>query len=176
MSGRDLQRSRVYQAESLVRRVLDRADAGSPTVQLHGSTLTMPIERRFASVESMQRYVDLVLRLNWVRTAWPGRAGVPVTVRERRGQTSAHYERATATIAIPPHEHNRAWAMRELVLLHEVAHHLAPSRIAPSHGPEFVDRFTTLVTEIVGPEAGLLLRSAMHDCGVRVGVAAGAGL
>lgn len=172
MSDRDQQRSRVYAAESLVCRIYDRAGRAGTTVDLHGSTITLPIERRFASVDSMQRYVDLVLALEWVRSTWPERAGVAVTVRARRGQAKAHYERATATIAVPPYERNRAWAMRELVLLHEIAHHLTPDNVV-AHGPEFTECHLKLVTEIVGPEAGLLLRTAMYESGVRIGVSRG---
>jgi putative metallohydrolase (TIGR04338 family) len=133
----------------------------------------LPIERRFASVESMQTYVDLLLRLRWVRATWPERAGVAVTIRARRGQAIAHYERTTATIAIPPYAGNRAWAMRELVVLHELAHHLAAHGESPPHGAAFADRFVHLVGEVMGPEAGLLMRTAMHDSGVRLRVTAG---
>jgi putative metallohydrolase (TIGR04338 family) len=172
MTNRDVQRSQVYAAESLIRRIYDRAgETGCQTLDLHGSTITLPIERRFASVDSMQRYAELVLALPWVRAAWPDRAELPVTVRRRHGQAQAHYERATATIAIPPHERNRAWAMREFVILHELAHHLAPNQTRAPHGPEFVDRFARLVTEVVGPEAGLLLRTTMHESGVTTTVA-----
>jgi putative metallohydrolase (TIGR04338 family) len=173
VSQRDQQRARVYAAESLVCRIYDRANqAHNMFVELHGSTITLPTERRFASVESMQHYADRVLALAWVQAAWPERAHVPVTVCARRGQGRAHYERITATIAIPPYERNKAWAMRELVVLHELAHHLAPDGVAP-HGPEFTQDQLTLVTEIVGPEAGLLLRTAMHESGARIGVPAG---
>lgn len=171
---RDQQRSRVYAAESLVARIFDRAEHSSNrALEMHGSTLTLPIERRFASVESMQHYVDRLLALRWVHARWPERASIPVTVRARQGQARSHYEPATAMIAIPPHQHNRAWAMREFVLLHEVAHHLAPYGARAAHGPEFADRLLTLVSDIVGPEAGFLLRTAMHDSGVRVGGAVG---
>jgi putative metallohydrolase (TIGR04338 family) len=174
VSSRDVQRGRVYSAESLVRRIYDRAsETGCHTLDLHGSTIALPIERRFASVDSMQRYVDLVLALPWVQSTWPVRAAEPVTVRRRDGQAQAHYERLTATIAIPPYERTKAWAMREFVLLHEIAHHLAPNRDRAPHGAEFVDRFATLVTEIVGPEAGLLLRTTMHENGVKMAVAGG---
>ena len=170
MTERDSRRARVYEAESLVRRLLDRAESSANrTLTLHGSTLTLPAERRFASVESMQRYVDLVLGLNWVRSAWPDRSRQRVTVRERNGQARAHYERLTATIAIPPHVRNRAWAMRELVVLHELAHHLAPDGRAAPHGVEFVERFVNLVDGIIGPETALLLRTAMHDNGALPG-------
>jgi putative metallohydrolase (TIGR04338 family) len=176
VTGRDVQRARVYAAESLACRVFDRAaEADSRAVDLHCSTIVLPIERRFASIESMQTYADRVLALRWVCTEWPDRAARPVTVRARKGQTRAHYEQATATIAIPSYQHNRAWAMRELVLLHELAHHLTPGAVGP-HGPEFAGTYLTLATELIGPEAGLLLRATMHESGVRVGGCAGAEL
>jgi putative metallohydrolase (TIGR04338 family) len=166
---RDVQRSKVYDAEALVRRIYDRAArTGSRTISAYGSTLHLPIERRFASVDSIQRYVDAVLTLNWVRTCWSDRAAVAVQVRERRGYAAAHYERLTATIAIPPYQHNRAWAMRELVVLHELAHHLEPDAFAAAHGPRFVGRFTTLVSEVIGPETGFLLTATMRDGGIQI--------
>lgn len=162
---RDAQRAKVYAAEQLVRRVFNRAaQTGCQALDLHGSHLTLPIERRFASVESIHAYCAAVLALDWVRSAWR-RAEVPVQVRARNGQTRAHYERRAATIAIPPYEGNRAWAMRELVVLHELAHHLEPDAAAPAHGAGFVSRYVRLVSEIIGPEAGLLLRSTFHSEG-----------
>ncbi len=174
--ARDTQRSRVYEAETLVRTMFDRADErGLRTVDVAGSTLTLPIERKFASIDSIQRYVDEVLRLDWVRESWPNAGGV--NVRERSGTGSSHYERDTRTIAIPLHRHNRAWALRELVVLHELAHHLGGHHNGgndngadePAHSGAFVDRFVTLVTEIVGQEAGFLLRAMMLENGVRIG-------
>lgn len=171
---RDSQRSRVYEAETLVRTMFDRADErGLRTVDVAGSTLTLPIERKFASIESVQAYVDSVMRLNWVRRQWPSASAVHV--RERTGATASHYERDTRTIAVPLHRHNEAWALRELVVLHELAHHLGVdddsggSGDQPAHSGAFVGRFITLVTEIVGQEAGFLLRTMMLDNGVRTG-------
>jgi putative metallohydrolase (TIGR04338 family) len=163
--ARDAQRTKVYAAEQLVRRIFDRAArTGCHTLDLHGSRLTLPIERRFASVESIQAHAEAVLALGWVRAEW-ARAAVPVRVRSRNGQARAHYERANATIAMPPYEGNRAWAMRELVVLHELAHHLEPDPASAVHGPAFVHRYACLVSEVIGPEAGLLLRSTMHSEG-----------
>ncbi|MFD1814315.1 TIGR04338 family metallohydrolase [Rhodococcus gannanensis] len=170
MTVRDAQRSRVYEAEALVRRVFDRADAGTGRqVELYGSSITLPVERRFASVDSVQDYSDRVLALNWVRETWP-RAAVPITVRQRAGTTAAHYEPATATLAVPTSGSGTRWALRELVVLHELAHHLEPdgSDEAP-HGPPFVDRYLTLVDGVIGAEAALLLRATLVEGGVRLG-------
>ncbi|MEU2037976.1 TIGR04338 family metallohydrolase [Nocardia niwae] len=170
MTARDSQRAKVYDAEQLVRGVFDRADEhGVRTVELYGSQLTLPIERRFASVASVQSYTDKVLALNWIRARWE-RAAVAVRVRSRAGATAAHYEAAGNVLAVPLHTGGTAWALRELVILHELAHHLesAPESVA-AHGPEFCDRYVELVDGVVGPEAGLLLRTTMLGCGVRIG-------
>ncbi|MFJ9368567.1 TIGR04338 family metallohydrolase [Nocardia sp. NPDC101769] len=169
MAVRDAQRSRVYDAEGLVRGMFDRADEfGARTVEVHGSHLTLPIERRFASVESVQAYVDRVLALNWVCARWD-RAARPVTVRARAGAKAAHYETAGSVLAVPLHAHGTAWALRELVILHELAHHLEPERTeAAPHGPEFCGRYLELADGVIGPEAALLLRTTMYSCGVRI--------
>ena len=167
MSDRDTQRSRVYEAEQLVRTMFDRAADGAP-VQIAGSTLTLPVERRFASLDSVRTYLAAVLALGWVREIWP-RAAVEVVVRERAGATRAHYERAGAVVALPTHRGNSAWALRELVLLHELGHHLAPTDDDASHGPAFVDRLLTLVDGVIGPEAALVLRITLVENGVSAG-------
>ncbi|MBB5913958.1 putative metallohydrolase (TIGR04338 family) [Nocardia transvalensis] len=170
MSARDSQRAKVYDAEGLVRRMFERADEhGVRTVQLHGSQITLPIERRFASVASVQSYADRVLALNWVRAQWD-RAATPLTVRARTGTTAAHYESERAVLAVPLHTRGTAWALRELVILHELAHHLEPAGTDPApHGPEFCSRYVELVDGVIGPEAALLLRTTMLGCGVRLG-------
>ncbi|MGW0174936.1 TIGR04338 family metallohydrolase [Rhodococcus sp. NPDC003322] len=169
MSVRDSQRSLVYDAESVVRGIFDRADRGTGRqLELFGSHLTLPVERRFASVESVQDYADRVLTLNWVRARWP-RSAVPVTVRTRAGAKAAHYEPGTATLAVPVVGGRSRWALRELVVLHELAHHLEPdgADLAP-HGPEFVDRYLVLVEEILGGEAAFVLRTVFVENGVRL--------
>ncbi len=150
--------------------MFDRADERDlRTVDILGSTLTLPIERKFASLDSVQRYVDSVVKLNWVRETWP-HAGTVVHVRERAGASASHYERDTHTIALPVHRRNEAWALRELVLLHELAHHLEADEPATTpHGGQFVDRYLTLVSEIIGQEAGFVLRTTMLETGVKIG-------
>ncbi|OZF49193.1 TIGR04338 family metallohydrolase [Rhodococcus sp. 14-1411-2a] len=166
--ARDAQRAAVYDAEQLVRTMFDRAEERDlRMVQVMGSQITLPIERKFASIDSVQAYVDAVLALEWVAATWPD-AGRVVTVRARSGSAAAHYESDTATIAVPLHRGNRAWALRELVVLHELAHHFADEN-EEQHGGAFVDHYITLVGEIVGSEAGFVLRAMMAESGVRIG-------
>ena len=166
MSARDSQRSRVYAAEQFVRTLFDRAaQHSSRAIDFFGDPITLPPEARFGSMESVQRYIDEVLALPAVRTRWP-QAG-DITVRPRRAATAAHYENrdGTGMIAVP--ERGAAgWAMRELVVLHEVAHHLTADR-GPAHGPDFVATLCSLAAAVMGPELEHVLRVVYSKEGVR---------
>ncbi|OHV05979.1 TIGR04338 family metallohydrolase [Mycobacterium talmoniae] len=162
---RDAQRAKVYAAEEFVRTLFDRAaEHGAPVVEFFGTQLTLPPEARFGSVAAVQRYVDLVLALPSVRQRWP--AVPPLTVRARRGATAAHYENrdGTGVIAVPDRD-CADWAMRELVVLHEVAHHLCDAQ--PAHGPQFVATLCTLAELVMGAEVGHVLRVVYAKEGVR---------
>ncbi|WNG82285.1 TIGR04338 family metallohydrolase [Mycobacterium sp. ITM-2016-00316] len=156
---RDSQRVKVYAAEEFVRTLFDRvAQHGNGSIDFFGTALTLPPEARFASVESVRRYVDDVLAMPAVRERWPG-AG-QLAVRARRGQTAAHYE--SGTIAVPAGD--STWALREMVVLHEIAHHLAGPG-AP-HGREFVGAMTELAGWVMGPEVQHVLRVIYSKEGV----------
>ena len=154
--------SAVYAAEDQWSAVLDRGGV----VDFFGSRLDVPAQRRFADLGSVRAYVAGVLALPSVAGAYPN-AG-PVRVRERRGQGRAHYETATATIALPM---GSLWAGREAVVLHELAHHLACSAVDPGaagwHGVPFRDAMLLLVAEVLGEPAALLLRAGYDAAGVR---------
>lgn len=164
---RDADRSAVYEAENLVRRLLDRS-SDFPTVEVVGSRITLPVERRFGSIESVQTYLDAVLQTPAVRERWPDRAVLPCTVRERRGSGEAHYEYFSAVIAVPTAMSSRrgtAWAMRELVVLHELAHHLV-GEAETFHGKAFRETLLDLVELMIAPELRLLLLVSYADAGI----------
>jgi putative metallohydrolase (TIGR04338 family) len=164
-AARDSQRSKVYAAEEFVRTLFDRAaEHGSRSVEFFGEQLTLPPEARFGSVPAVQRYVDDVLALPAVRQQWPKIA--PLTVRARRASTAAHYENrdGTGIIAVPDLA-TADWAMRELVVLHEIAHHLCGAR--PAHGSAYVATLCTLAELVMGPELGHVLRVVYAKEGVR---------
>lgn len=162
---RDSQRAKVYAAEEFVRTLFDRAaEHGSPAVEFFGTQLTLPPEGRFGSIASVQRYVDDVLALPAVRRQWPGASAL--SVRPRRAATAAHYEnRDGAGIIAVPDWDTADWALRELVVLHEVAHHLCQTE--PPHGPQYVTTFCTLTELVMGPELGHVLRVVYAKEGVR---------
>jgi putative metallohydrolase (TIGR04338 family) len=163
---RDNQMSKVYNAENLVMDVLATvAKTDARTFDFYGSTLVLPDERKFGNLDGVQRYIDQVLGLNWVRATWPTRAAQPVTVRARKGASWATYR--LGVIAVPDHKQGISWAMREMVIIHELAHHLA--RGGESHGVQFVSTYLHLVKELVGEEVGLLLTDAFASNGVAFG-------
>jgi putative metallohydrolase (TIGR04338 family) len=164
-AARDSQRAKVYAAEEFVRTLFDRAaEHGSRSVEFFGGQLTLPPEARFGSVPAVQRYVDDVLALPAVRREWSKVA--PLTVRARRAATAAHYENrdGTGVIAVPDLG-TADWAMRELVVLHEIAHHLCDAR--PPHGPQYVATMCALAELVMGPELGHVLRVVYAKEGVR---------
>jgi putative metallohydrolase (TIGR04338 family) len=164
-AARDSQRAKVYAAEEFVRTLFDRAaEHGSRSVEFFGTQLTLPPEARFGSVPAVQRYVDEVLALSAVRRQWPTVA--PLMVRARRASTAAHYENhyGTGVIAVPDLA-TADWAMRELVVLHEIAHHLCDAQ--PPHGSQYVATLCTLAELVMGPELGHVLRMVYAKEGVR---------
>lgn len=164
-AARDGQRSKVYAAEEFVRTLFDRAaEHHSRNVEFFGAQLTLPPEARFGSVVSVQRYVDEVLVLPAVRQQWPAIA--PLRVRARRAATAAHYENreGIGIIAVPDLD-TADWAMRELVVLHEIAHHLCDAQ--PPHGSQYVATLCTLAELVMGPELGHVLRVVYAKEGVR---------
>jgi putative metallohydrolase (TIGR04338 family) len=163
---RDNQMSKVYKAENIVMDVLNRvAQTEARTFDFYGSHLVIPDERKFGDIDSVQRYVDQVLRLNWVRDTWPTLAAQPVKVRARKGAAWATYR--LGVMSVPDHKQGVSWAMREMVVLHELSHHLA--RGGESHGVQFVSTYLHLVKELVGDEVGLILTDAFAQHGVAFG-------
>lgn len=155
---RDSQRSKVYAAQNVLHWVFDSAEkTGNPMVTVNNVTVTLPPEAKFACVDSIQTYVNRVMFMPAVESY---KRFVP-QVRERKGTTKAHYQ--AGTIAIPIHRDGK-WALREVVVLHELAHHLAPG---DQHGPGFVSTFLTLLGVVMGPEVELIARMIFTDNGVK---------
>ena len=148
-STRDSQRARVYIAEDAWALRLDAARLGATRATVAGSSVVLPAEVQFGTLAAASVYCTEVLQ---------GRDVPPVLVRARRGQGRAHWE-APGTIALPVPEHGTPWALRETVLLHELAHHLAFHLDGTAdHGPSYTARMIELVESTLGPEAALALR------------------
>ena len=145
----DRYRAAVYRAEDQWSASLDR---GGP-VDFFGSRIDIPVQLRFGRIEEVRTYVECVCSDIDVE---------PANVRHRKGGTRAHYSHGV--IAIPGDE---PWAMRESVVLHEVAHHVCVITEAnASHDSRFTAVMLTLARIRLGHEAELLLRTGYAAAGV----------
>ncbi len=149
----DRRRGIVYDTETLV---IDMVDRGAP-VDFHGTRLTPDLDRRFGRVSDVRRYLEWLRSHEWAHPDLP-----EVAVRVRRGAAKATWD-APGTIALP----DAAWARRELIVLHEYAHHVAWHRWRRNdHGAPFCREQADLVRRAVGPSTGLLLTDAYHRAGL----------
>lgn len=166
---RDSQRQRVYDAEDQVCRQLEYAAAGARLVDVAGSRIVLPLEVRFGSLNAAQAYVDAVRTSEAFAALFPVAANQPLRIRARAGDRAAHYE-APGTIALNEPASGTGWALRELVVLHELTHHgQHHDRLpGPLHGPAFAGALLTLAGAVVGPEVRLLLTAAFVEHAVEV--------
>lgn len=163
----DAQRARVYRAEDAWADSLDAARLGARLATVAGSSVLLPVEKRFGTLGSAQAYVALVLRRRDVLTA-VGEVPPPA-LRLRRGVRAAHWE-PPGTIALPVPRHGEPWALREAVLLHELAHHVGGTTgRASGHGAPFPSLVLLLVAAALGEEAVLALRVHYGEQRVDVG-------
>lgn len=167
---RDAQRARVYRAEDSWAARLDAARRGAALARVAGSSLLLPAELRFGTLAAASTYAEHVLGLPGVSDV-AGGLGVP-ELRPRRGQRSAHWERP-GVIALPVPRHGEPWALRESVLLHELAHHIGESTGSTTgHRAPFPAMVLLLVRAALGEEAAFALRVAYGEHDVEVGVLA----
>ncbi len=149
----DRHRGSVYAAEDQWSAILDRGGQ----VDFFGSQLIAPVQIRFGSLNDVESYVVHVCELQRV---------APPRVRHRQGGTRAHYEVEAAVIAIPT---DHVWAMRESVVLHEIAHHICVSVYDSTlHNQNFTEIMLVLTREQLGHEAELLLRTGYQAAGALV--------
>jgi len=145
---------------------LDAARRGARRARVAGSTVTLPEEVRFGTLRAAQDYADYHLAL----AAGADFDGTEVRLRARRGQLAAHW-REPGEIALPVPTHGEPWALRESVLLHELAHHVAfHTQGRSDHGPSYVTTMLALVEQAMGPEAAFALRVdyGEHSCRLSV--------
>ena len=163
---RDVQRARVYRAEDAWAARLDAARRGAPRAVVAGSSVLLPAERRFGTLGAAEAFCAAVLAL-------PEVAAVadlpPPRLRTRRGARRAHWE-PPGTIALPVPAHGEPWALRETVLLHELAHHVGElGGLSRGHAAPFPAVVLLLARAVLGEEAAFALRVDYGHERVRVG-------
>lgn len=130
--------ARLYRAE---RRLRTHYDALDPSPEL-----------RFDGLPEVQAYVDRILGWPWTPKPWP--------VRVQATDGGPYYRSAIYLPDIPK-------ARRELVVLHELAHHMSRQRVQ-DHGVQFLGAFLDLLSTAMGPD----VRERFRECLRAEGVAA----
>lgn len=167
-ADRDAQRARVYRAEDAWAARLDAARQGAVLATVGGSAVVLPAERRFGTLDAVDGYCGRVLALPEV-VALAGPLPPP-SLRVRRGARSAHWE-PPGVVALPVPRLGEPWALRETVVLHELAHHVGElGGLSHGHRPPFPAVVLALVEAVLGPSAVLALRVAYGQERVEVGV------
>lgn len=163
-SNPDYGRAALYAAEQQLCRMLEQARAGV-VIELFSSNIVLPVEQKFQSLQSVGDYLADVHSRTLLRL--PRLPAHPPSLRERRGQTKAHYELESNLIALPI---DGDWALREVVVLHEYAHfvtwQLYPEVAA--HSNEFAQVMLDVVEQELGAQAAWLLGVAFSEAGVLV--------
>ena len=154
----DSDRQRVYSVEDAWAQALDRGGE----VDFFGSRFNLPMQRILGDLSALQATADAWTASDMCR-AWYPECGAPM-IRARRGESRAHYE-SGGIIAIPLRS---AWACRESVLAHEVAHHLSWDAQRPPHDEQFRLAMTRVAEIAFGPQAALLLRAGYDGAGLAV--------
>lgn len=163
---RDSQRSRLYDAEHVLRGLrVSTAATRHLTDSVRSSNRYVlrdgqPQALYYPSTESVQDYVDAVTATAWFRRRW-GYHRIDVT-HAHGGSSHGGFGHIEMGV-----EHRRS----EAVILHEIAHNLSPFTYA-FHGPEFAGVLVTLVKHVMGAEHAKALRESFKAKRVRVSMAA----
>lgn len=144
----------IYAAERSVAEAVKRGGA----VEFFGSTLTLDgctvhdLDPR--TIHIWQGVVEGLYERHRTGT----RQQPPEIAVSRRAYRRAWYSPATHTITLPAAQ----WAWNSMTLLHELAHALTDGGHdqRSAHGRQWRAEYASLVAEVVGPEAGLLLQAA----------------
>jgi len=125
--------------------------------------------KEFDSLAEIQVWVDKIVASRW----WKNRSPFKY-VRIMSGQVNAlaAWSRPRGKRLYVPTLKLPKWARRELVILHELCHHMTdPSphhRRYADHGPEFCKNLLALVKRWMGQDAATDLRASFKTSGVKI--------
>ena len=178
--GHTEQAQRLYNAENqLVTTLQLAAQEKSPTVIIpHLGEMNTPVIRDFANdlrvggrlglIGVLRHYVADIARSETIidQFGTDTHHGLNFVIHPTL-MRRATYTYEDMTITLPGA--NIAWALSELVILHEVAHHLthlaAPASCEDAHGAKFIDTYLTLLGEVISPEMKLMQTVIFHEHG-----------
>lgn len=174
----DPETAATYAADDMVAAWLDAVSVDDGTVQVRlvrggparRVTFAPEPEPRFTRPAEVQRFVDAVLerlraQAKQFGSAYRGREARDVTVLPHAGFRRASYR--DDVIWLPERDRGGAWALRGLVVAHELAHHLntGDGAIIDEHGAGFRATFVRLLEDLGWTETAAMLRAAFVESG-----------
>lgn len=142
------------------------------------------VDGRLVSVEPEHDFADLTSATLFCTVTCLELGLPPVRVRLRKGDTKSHYRAAQAHVAPDGAEIALAsWGGARLVVLHELAHHLAHHRVIqqqaiqqrggrgiaePAHGPVFRASLVDLLKHVSLPKQAAELQRLFTDAGLTI--------
>lgn len=166
MTARDNQRSKVYKAERII-----EEPGGTMTI---GECQAL-VDKVLASSYVARKFPDRIGRLRqygitvvagkgggraWSSPANPYRNDYSRAIDWERDRIADGLPRSTYVITLG------TWARQPVVVLHEIAHHLAGCH--HSHDHVFANTMLTLVSYFVGADAGATLKASFKEHRVRI--------
>ncbi len=169
----------TYAAEDMVAAWIDAVapETGEVTVTVtrdgrsHQHTFSPETEPRFSRPTEVAPFVDQVMQrlrdqAREYGSTYRGREQRDVRVVAHAGFAKASYR--NDIIRLPQRERGGAWALRALVVLHELAHHLntGDGAIIDVHGQGFRTTFVQVLEDIGWVEISAMLREAFEQVGL----------
>lgn len=134
-------------------------------IQAFGSTWTISNERKFETINEVQVYVDALISSTSFQSAFPNlkkRILVKASKKTDKVIEADAWSHSRTLIEIPEHSGTwRSWAMRELIVLHEVAHCVTPKR--DGHGENFRKTYFDLLSFVYGGSFSGYARTSLWD-------------
>ena len=144
MEVRDNQKSRHYAAERFL------YDTGKTVTEV-GHTFNLT---KNSSLEDCQRYLNIICEQYWFRQRFGDNRKIIIQSGRGGGKAFGSYKITLGT-----------WARNEAIILHELAHCLAPYKT--KHGAEFAGIFLFLVKNAFGADKAKELRESYKTHRVR---------
>jgi putative metallohydrolase (TIGR04338 family) len=144
---------KVYSAEDALQKWLRAALEEDGSISIDDHVYKPEPEVKFGNVDSVRPYVNQVVKLLGLK---------PIVVVKRQGAAKATYR--WGEIRIPDYTIGGHWALTEMVVLHEIAHHIAQG--SHEHGKDFRTAFVQLLKDVGKPVTAELLELAYERAGV----------
>lgn len=152
------QETSIERADRKLQALLDFvSETKDQRVIVAGTTMRLPFQRLFHSVERVQAYLDQVAAIPEVHGRW-SQAYRPIVVRTSSKVSKPRYRRKKALLLLPA----SASSYRELAVLHQYAHHLSRD----DHGPQFLAAYRNLLNICSSAEAAMTMSVCWLDEGL----------